>query len=372
MMERNKAASAIKTAISLFALAAFIGIAFLQFYEAGILGDGEDRVLINSNDDTEKNLSAYFAGRPAPMGESIGIISAGRFTVVKASGSTITEESGLLTDPIVRSKGNFAVVANYGGREAQLYEKGAAAVGVETEGTIVSVATNSNGFFAVASEQMGYETVINVYKKNGEAIYRYILSGKSFIDMDISENNRKLVILTANLDLGAGSSVTLANFNQSEAEMTIDVSDQIYFAVHFNKNGSFICQGDMRVDLYRQNGEKYGAIDYSGRALTASDISEDDMICLAFSGSVGEGAKAEVYNRDGKLRGEAEFNETVTYICVNGAYIAASHGSEIDIMTRNGKTKTKLTASGKVKYAAPFSDGKSAVVFSEGSTEILK
>lgn len=372
MANEKKSARIVKTVVSLIALAAFAAIAICQFYEEKILQYDNESVIIDSVSGPDSSLGASLAASPAPMGDMIGVVSAGRFTVVSPSGATVTEEGMLLSDPIVRSKGSCCVVGDYGGKTVTLYEKDKSVANIDVEGEIISLATNSNGFFAVAAKQMGYDAVITVYRKSGEAIYRYNMSGEVFADMDISENNKKLVIASADLSSGVMGRVTVVNFSNTEPECVINVPDTLYFALHFNKNGSFICQSAERVDIYKTDGVKSGEIDYSNETLTASDITEDDMIALAFAPSAGSGARVRIYTKTGKLRGEAQLSESASYICVNSSYIAVSHADKTDIVTKSGKVKKTLKASGRVKYAAAFSDGKSAVVFAGGRTEILK
>jgi hypothetical protein len=374
-MDTKKAADILKTSVLILALIAFIVVAACQFYEAKSNENDSERVLLGYDGGKSELIGSSLMGRPAPMGDIVGIVASGSFMIVDKNASSVSTDTYMLSDPVLDSDGKYCVVGDYGGKTVHLYEDGKLLTEIEAEGTIISLVTNTNGFFAVATEQVGYDAVVTVYRKNGEAVYRYRMSGKSFIDMDISENNRRLLIAAANLDYGTvATTLTVAEFNREDAESVFEATDKLYFAVHFNKNGSFVCLGESGVDIYRADGEKQSEIDFSSRTLTAADISTDDMICLAFSTSSGElvGAVMEIYDKNGKKRGETQFSQRVEYICVNGAYAAASYGNYVDIVRGNGKVKTKLEAQSPVKYAAPFSNGSSAVVFAGGNTEVLK
>ncbi len=375
-MNKIKAADILKTSVLILALIAFIVVAVCQFYEANSNNYDSERVLLGFESEKSGTLGSALAGRPAPMGDIIGIVSGGGFVIVDKNASSVSGDTYMLSDPIIDSSGNYCVAGDYGGTTIHLYENGTLINITRAEGNIISLVTNSNGFFAAATEQVGYDAVITVYRKSGEAVYRYKVSGNSFVDMDISSNNRRLLITEANLENGStGSTVTIAEFNREDAESVFDVRDRLYFSVHFNKNGSFLCLGASGLDIYRADGEKTGEIEFSSGQLLAADISQDDMVCLAFSSlsaESGGGSVMEIYDKTGKKRGEAQFPQNVEYICVNGAYAAASYGNNVDIVRGNGKVKTTLEASAPVKYAAPFENGTSAVVFSGGNTEILR
>ncbi len=368
---KEKMISRVKTAVTLLALATFITVAIWQFYMAEDSKKTDDRLVLGVENSIEEFSGAGLVGSPAPMGDLIALVSGGSFMVVNKNAENVLGESFMLSDPVICGNGDFCAAGDYGGKKARLYEKGKLLTEVETEGEIIAVTVNRSGSFAIAVKQVGYDAVITVYKKNGTPVYRYNIGNNSFIDMDLSPNNRLLLIAEANLQDGdTGSRVTVAEFNRSDSEIKFDVKSNLYLDVHFNKSGSFVCMGSTGVDIYRVDGTKTASIDYGGRNLSAADISEDDMICLGFSSEAG--SVTEVYNRNGKLRGTAEFSEQTEHICTNGSYAAVSHGNTVDIIGADGKTRKELVTSSPVKYAAPFAGGKSALVFAGGNTEILK
>lgn len=376
MIDKRKMAENLKTALLILALLVFVIIAFFQIYGMNDINDEGERIVLGVNGTGNETFGTALKGHPVPMGDLIGIVSGGNFTVVDKNADTKTTENFMLSDPVLSSKGNYCVAADFGGNTARLYEKGQVKAEVTTEGKIISVVTNANGFFAVATEETGYNAVIHVYRKSGEPIYRYRIADNTFIDMDISSNNRKLVVCEANLGAGTiGSNVVMVEFNSEAAESVFYVKGNLYVDVHFNKNGSFVCLGNEKIDLYRADCSLVGEIGYNGRTLVSSDISEDDMICLGFEGaaaSEGSVSLMEIYDKNGKMRGTAMFEDDIEYICVNGSYAAVSHGDVLDIVKSNGKVKKSFETTSPVKYGAPFATGDAAVIFSGGNTTIVK
>ncbi|MCD8049211.1 MAG: DUF5711 family protein [Clostridia bacterium] len=372
MTEKKRAGSRIRLLLLVLLLAIFAFVGVCQIYEAMSERDTASRVVLGMDSVQGEFSGGSLVGNPAPMGEYIAIVSGGTFMTVNSDGENVTDDVFSLSDPIIKESGDFAAVGDYGGTKVHLYENGKLVTEIEAEGEIITLATNSSGCFAAATEQRGYDAVITVYRKNGEAIYRYTISDKSFVDMAVSENNRYLLITAANAEAGdAGSTLTLAQINKSDSVKVYNIRSNVYFAVHFNKNGTFVCLGSTGIDIYRTDGVKTASITYEGRKLTAADVSKDNMITLAFAASDSSGV-VEIYGKAGKLRGTAEFDESVENVCVNGNYIAVAHGETVDIIKANGKIKTTLDASSTVKYAAPFKNGNAALVFAGGSTEILK
>lgn len=332
--------------------------------------------IILSADSTEESYGSTLKGSPVGIGNLVGVVSGGNFMISDDKGEIKTSENFVLTDPIIHSSGNYTIGADYKGNVAKLYEKGEVETTVNAEGKIISVVTNANGFFAIATKEAGYNAVITVYRKNGEAIYRYRITENTFVDMDISANNRKLVVTEAAMQGGiVGSNVVLAEFNRENAESVFYTKGNIYVAVHFNRNGSFVCLGNEQIDIFRADGTKSCEIEYGGRKLLASDIGTDDMIALGFEAGADEEAgvsSVEIYDKNGKQRGKIQLEDEIEHIGVNGRYAALSHGDKTDIV--NGECKIKLTheSTSPVKYAMPFDNGKSVVVFSGGNTLILK
>ena len=93
---------------------------------------------------------------------------------------------------------------------------------------------------------------------------------------------------------------------------------------------------------------------------------------FAKSDMVNDGCVVEVYDRTGEMKFSLDFKDSVNHVCVNGKYISVAHGDNVDILKRNGKVKKSFETTTTVKYAAPFSNGKSAIVFSGGNTSVMQ
>ncbi len=374
--KKSKVIDIIVTVLLGAALVFFIMIAVFQIYESVVINDDNERIVLGISSASDSALGSTIKGSPVPVGDYIGIVSGGNFSVVDFNADIKTSENFVLSDPILHSRGKYCVAADYKGDTVRLYKEGDVAAEVECDGKIISVATNANGFFAVATEETGYNAVINVYRKNGEAIYRYRISENTFVDMDISANNRKLIVVEANVS-GAtvSSNVVLAEFNREDVESEFNVESNLYVGVHFNKNGSFVCLGSEGVDFYRSDCAKVGQIKFDGRSLLYADITTDDMVALAFDGAEGApvgSSVLEIYDKNGILRGSMAFEDAIEHISVNGAYVGVAHGEVLDIVKSNCKIKKTLEVTSPIKTAMPFVNGNSALIFAGGNTTILR
>ncbi len=365
----------IRTMVLLGVLVFFVVVAALQIYEIAGINNQANRIVLGVNGTGDEGFQSALKAKPVVMGNLVGIVSGGNFTVVDKNANTQTTENFMLTDPVLHAKGNYSIVADYGGRRARLYEKGEVIREIETKGNIISVVTNAGGFFAIAQEAEGYNAAITVYRKNGEAIYRYSIAKNTFVDMDISSNNREMIIVEANLSSGTlGSNVVLVDFGSELAKKDYYVKSVLYVGVHFNKNGTFLALSGKKADLYSHECVKMGEISFNDRELIASDITTDDMTTFVFPNSEAtkDGYVVEIYDRNGEMRASSEFSTKPSHICVNGKYVSVAHGDGVDILKNNGKIKKSWATPTAVKFAAPFANGKTAVVFSGGNTSIMK
>lgn len=375
-MNKKKVFNIIKNVLMLGAVVFFVIIAICQFYASDDMNKSDDRIVLGINGTGSESFSSALKGRPVPMGELVGIVSGGNFMVIDKKGDVKTTENFMLSNPILHSKGDFCIVADYHSDKARLYEKGKLIAEVETEDKILSVVANKSGYFAVATETVGYDCAIVVYKKDATPVYRYRVAKNTFIDMDISNNHRKLIIAEADMSgERAKSKITIAELNVEESVTTVEKEDDIYINVHFNKDSSFVALGTASVDLYRADGKLETSVGFEKKNLICADITEDDMIAIALKGpdSMGNGVCVlKIYDRHGKLRGEKAFSEEITHLCVNKSYIAVSHGDVVEVLKSNCSVKKIFETTSPVKYAAPFSKGDAAVIFSGGNTTIMK
>lgn len=375
-MAKNKTKDIIITAALAVLLLFFAVIACFQIYESVRINDEDERIVLGVGSTSDGDFHATLKGKPLPVGDYIAIVSGGNFTVVDKNAAIKTEGNFMLSDPIMHSKGKYLVAADYKGKTARLYEEGKLKTEIKCEGRIISVVVNTNGFFAVATEETGYNAVINVYHKGGEAIYRYRISENRFIDMDISANNRKLIVAEANTSAAApGSTVVLAEFNRDRAENSFFAESNIYVGVHFNKNGSFVCIGNSGIDFYRSDCAKVNEIKFGSRTLKHGDIMTDDMVALAFDGAddapVGSSV-LEIYDKKGNIRGSIAFDSEIEDISVNGGFVGVAHGETFDIVKSNGKIKKTFESTSPIKYAIPFKGGNCALIFAGGNTTIVR
>lgn len=364
------------TAVMCVALLFFVMIAIFQIYESVSINDDSESIVLGMNNTSDKAFGATMKGAPVPIGDYVGIVSGGNFTVVDRGANILSKANFMLSDPILHSKGKYCVAADYKGKTVRLYNEGEIECEIECDGRIISVVTNTNGFFAVATEETGYNAVINVYHKDGEPIYRYRISENTFIDMDISANNRKLIIVEANVKSGVyGSNVVLVEFNRVDAQSEFFVENNLYVGVHFNKNGSFVCLGNKSVDFYRSDCAKAGQVDFKNRTLKSADITTDDLVALAFDGAEGApvgSSVLEIYDKNANMRGSIAFEDEIEHVSVNGGYIGAVHGDVLDIVKPNGKIKKSFEATAPIKFAIVFPSGNSALVFAGGNTTIVR
>lgn len=376
MTKKTKLREIVITSLLGIAMLFFVVIAIFQLYEEAIINDNEERIVLGVSNASNSPFGSTLKGAPVAVGEHVAIVTGGNFTVVDQNANIVTEVNFMLSDPIVHSKGKYCVAGDYKGKTVRLYKEGEVVSEIECDGKVISVVTNTNGFFAVATEETGYNAVINVYNKNGEAIYRYRISKNTFIDMDISANNRKLIVIEANVDLTTpGSNVVLAEFNRADAQREFFVESNLYVGVHFNKNGSFVCLGSQGADFYRSDCAKVGTVSFAERSINHADISTDDAICFAFDGAEGApvgSSVLEIYDKNAVLRGSVAFEDEIEHISVNGAYIGVAHGEVLDVVKPNGKIKKSFEATSPIKSAIPFKGGNSALVFAGGNTTIMR
>ncbi len=358
------------------ALLFFVMIAIFQIYEQASINNDSERIVLGVSGTSNSPFGSTVKGKPVPVGESVAIVSGGNFTVVDPGANILTEGNFMLSDPIMHSKGKYCVVGDYKGKVVRMYKEGEVLSEIDCDGRVISVVTNANGFFAVATEEPGYNAVITVYHKNGEAIYRYRISKNTFIDMDISANNRKLIVIEANVMLTTpGSNVVLAEFNREDVQSEFFVESNLYVGVHFNKNGSFVCLGSNGADFYRSDGAKVGTVSFTDRTLNHADISTDDVVCFAFDGAEGApvgSSVLEIYDKNATMRGSIAFEDKIEHISVNGAHVGVAHGEILDVVKTNGKIKKSFEASSPIKSAIPFRGGNSALIFAGGNTTIMR
>ena len=235
---------------------------------------------------------------------------------------------------------------------------------------------NRNGYALVVTEKEGYSSEATVYNRAGEAIFRWSLSKSEFLDGDINADNNKIVVSAIDAeDKVMQGKMMLIDITDAKVEKEEIFDSDIFYTVDFNRNGTYVATGSSYLAYFNANGTLKWKRDYSGRTLLKTDITQPDVLVLAFSaagsGIRGNSTEVEVINRLGKVIAKRTINSIADDISVSGQKIAIAFGKKLYVTNTLLEEEKIYEAESSIKKTEFFTGGKHLFILGNSSEEII-
>ena len=185
---------------------------------------------------------------------------------------TVKTENINSSDIISKSNGAYAVIASKDKNFIKAYKSGKEIWNKELSFDIKEVTINKNGYVSVVFLQNGYKSGLKLYNSNGDEILNIFLASTYAVDVEVSEDNKKLYV----------SEVDFNGINTKSSLKTIDVAtndsviselgdDEIATDVETSK-GNIYLLSNKAIYKYDKQGEKNLVYSFEGKNVIYASI----------------------------------------------------------------------------------------------------
>ena len=374
-MNKSKLLNILKTITSLIVILAMFVIIYYQNRDRDTFksGKGESNNIISTN---QNSLTGFSAGNLSKIGGNVALLTTTSYSIHKNNG-TYKSSNIAFSQPVLHTEGSYAVCYELNSTQLYVFKNNSESYSVITENKIFQAKVNKNGYLFVATEKDGYNCECLVYNRSGDPIFKWDISKSEFIDGDINYNNDAIVLSLASSDGNElVGELLLINITNAKIIKRTTYNASMFFSVDFNDNGTYTALGNNSLKYFNYDGTEKWQYDYEGKKLLKADVSNHDMLVLAFSGSgeMYDGNSTEVValSKLGKRTGKKTFDGSVDDLSVGSNCVAIAINKDIYIM--NSKLSGKKTAKTnyRIKQIALFSDDTHVFVLGSSSGEILR
>ncbi|MCL2354339.1 MAG: DUF5711 family protein [Oscillospiraceae bacterium] len=278
-----------------------------------------------------------------------------------------------VTSPIFASNNNFLAVADKDGSNLYLISGRNILHRQTLEGRIDNITVNRNGYVAVARSDASYRAVIELFNRNGNALFRTFLVTSNVIDMAISNDNRYLAIAEANLSgIIIQSNIRVisienARTNQSEPTVFAHMAEagDLIIKIKYNNRDNLICMYANRVDSIQNNNTNDKLIDFAYGNVLFVDVNLNAHIAKVVRENTG------LFNSDTILQiidsnnldrvNTYELPGTPRSVHTYGNMIGVNLGTEVLFINTNGWLVRRYRSSQEVQGVV-MCDGIAAIV----------
>ena len=291
------------------------------------------------------------------------------------TGTLLAEETLPMSNPVVCSTGEYAVVYDAGGTALRLYNGTRQLLSEECEGAILSARLNPSGALAVTHQASGRKGSVSVYDSKQSKKMQFNFSSRFVMDALLSADGSRVGIVTLGQEGASFSSylsVYLLNnalssgthYDQT-AEHERTLGSSVVLACKTDE-GRFWMVGDNAMLTCGEDGNHLTQYDYSNRYLKEFSLDGDGFATLLLGKyRAGSAAELVVLSKDGEETASLPLNEQVLSLSAGGRYIAVLTADRLDIYTQDLKLYSSLEGSSGARRVLMRPDGTAMLIGSE-------
>ncbi len=374
-MSKERILNILKTVASIIVILAMLVIIYYQNRDRDIFksGESESNKVISAN---KNSVSSFSVGNLKKFGEEVALLTTTSYSVHNKNGSHKATNVAF-SQPILHTEGNYAVCYELNSTQLHVFKGNSEAYSITTDNKIFQAKVNESGYLFAATDKDGYNCECLVYNRNGEPIFKWDISKSEFIDGDINYDNDTIILSLASSEkkelLGE---LLLINITNANVIKRTTYHSSVFFSVDFNNNGTYVALGNNSLNYFNYDGTEKWNFNYGGKKLLKADVSNHDMLVLAFSGAgeMYDGNSTEIVaiSKLGKKTGEKTVDGTVDDLSVGRNCVAVAVDKKIYVLSTKLSEKKTIKTDYSIKQIALFNDDSHIFALGSSSGEILR
>ncbi|MBP3919855.1 MAG: hypothetical protein J6I50_11890 [Clostridia bacterium] len=195
------------------------------------------------------------------------------------------------------------LIYNIGGTTFQVYNSLSKEFEASLEYPISCAAVGNSGTFLIATRAMEYRSVVYVYNKNFEQIYRWYTPDKLVMDADFRDGDKEFMIaaLGTTTEGVCYTEIILCETDKEEKKAQFRIEDEIIYRVRYTSDGGYILIGGKAIYYYNAQGERINTVSYSGYTPTTVDTNGTLSYFSVNKNIVGSNYEVTVTDQTGKV-----------------------------------------------------------------------
>lgn len=291
-----------------------------------------------------------------------------RLYYINTRGETVLDMETGIVDPILKTNGSYALLAQEGGSNIELYENNELVYSTNINENIVSCNLSSKGDVVLVTDRKNYKGGILVYNKSGEQVFSWA-SGQGYImSADISSTTRNIAAALISTENEVSSSVLVFDINSGEYGNKLNFEDTLLFDVNFT--GDIITAfGDNSMITITQSEEILSDRRFDNVELShfAYDMKGNKAVIFDNNNL----PAMQTYNQRGSLKNEILLTHLAEYLSVNGKYVVYNDGRDVILKNEASDSQKVYRATMDVLGLRLITKNTFAIIHSN-SIEIVK
>lgn len=261
-------------------------------------------------------------------------------------GSKVEELELDINKPVFTSAGRYMAIGEENGQKFYLISGKEKLFENEVGGNINQINVSRSGYVSIVMTNSSYKSIVGVYNKSGNQIFKTNLVTTRVADVSISQDSQYLAI--AEIDVSGILikssiqiiSIELAQSNPSEAMLYKYESptDKLILNIEYQEKEKLVCMYSNSIEIL-ENKESKEIVDFTEKKLAFMTINLNNRIALLEEVSTGNYTSdtyVSLINPNTLKKKEYISNDVAKSIETNENKIAINFGTELHIINTNG------------------------------------
>lgn len=302
-----------------------------------------------------------------PYDDKLIVVNNESVMCLDKDGDKIFDVSAKTSTPLVKTAGDYILLADRGGSEVYVIHKGELINNFSAENKIINCSINERGRTVLITNETSYRNVIVAYNTRGEEIYRWKISEFYITDAVLSYDGSRIAatyISTDNEQLTGG--IIMVNVRQEKVLGKLAYKDCVFPYVSFNGDNSATAIGDAMMVGITKNGDEDWTVGYDGKKLQTFAFLEGEGSVLAFENN-SNNSTLIAYDDNGRERGTNRLDFSVNNLDMRSGLTLATGSDRAIAVDRKCRQRMKTTFKHEVKRGW-LKNNKSVLYIMNGSS----
>lgn len=274
-----------------------------------IFGNGSvDSTIINTFEQESKMVPFENAATSEIQNTRQGLIvvKSNYMTLFDKKGRTLWETKTSVVNPILKSEGNYIMLAEREGTRVCLFRDRELVFSIDAENDILNAELSSSGDVVLVTKKEFYKNAVCIYNKNGEQVFSWSSGADTIVSADISSSSRTTAVSLINTEERVKSYVMIFDINKAEPYQTIEFTESIIFDTEF-VGETLNVVGDNRITGLSRNGDSEWNQIYTGDILNLTECDMDgNRVVVSENNNI---PKLKTYSDRGKNKKEVDLEK---------------------------------------------------------------
>jgi len=306
------------------------------------------------------------------FGDGLAVASISGVSVYDEFGEEVFVVQQRFEVPQMQINKDLTMAYDVGGKHlVVLHKKKGEVLNLEETHPILDADLSEKGGLCVSSSASGYQSVLSVYNKDQDLIYRWLSSSTYFPLCTIAPNGRDLAAVAVGQNNGEYES-KLCYFKTDSEKIVREVSlgNELIYVLDFIKADTLCALGEASVQFLTLKGEVVGRYYYKDKYLKDFDFGGDGFLVLATNMyRAGNRYSLCTVNDSGEQLAEVFVGQEVLDLSACGKYIAVLCPGKLTIYTKTLEVYSETTDVSGATAVVMRDDG-TAIIIGAGHGEL--